>query len=57
MKFGKIDSSFITYKTDGLRIESLNGAPITVFGDGEILTRSPVLEFRAYPKKLRMYRA
>lgn len=57
MKFGKIDSSFITYKTDGLRIESMNGAPITVFGDGEILTRSPVLEFRSHPKKMRMYRA
>ncbi len=57
MKFGKIDSSFITYKTERIRIESLNGAPLTVFGDGEILTRSPVLEFRAYPKKLRVYRA
>ncbi len=57
MKFGRIDSSFITYKTDHIRIESLSGAPITVFGDGEILTRSPVLEFRAFPKKLRVFRA
>ena len=57
MKFGKIDSSFITFKTSVIRIESMNGAPITVFGDGEILTRSPVLEFRAFPKKLRVYRA
>jgi diacylglycerol kinase family enzyme len=57
MKFGKIDSSFITYKTESIRIESLNGAPLTVFGDGEILTRSPVLEFRAFPKKLKVFRA
>jgi diacylglycerol kinase family enzyme len=57
MKFGRIDSSFIRYKTAQIKIESLNGEPISVFGDGEILTRSPVLEFRAYPKKLKVFRA
>ncbi len=57
MKFGRIDSSFVSYKTSQIRIESLNGAPLSVFGDGEILTRSPVLEFRAYPKKLKVFRA
>lgn len=57
MKFGRIDSSFVSYKTSEIRIESLNGAPLSVFGDGEILTRSPVLEFRAYPKKLKVFRA
>jgi len=55
MKLGRIDPSFRSFKTTHLRIETLNGDALTVFGDGEILTRAPTLEFGIHPKRLKIY--
>lgn len=57
LKLGRIDSSFLTFKATSLHIESLDGTELPVFGDGEILIRSKSLEFKAHPRKLRIYKA
>jgi diacylglycerol kinase family enzyme len=56
MKFGVLDSSFCSFQTKHLRVESLDGSPLPVFGDGEILETSPVLNFGIHPKKIRVFR-
>jgi|GEM_PF-3247626 len=55
MKLGRLDSSFRSFKTKRLRIETLNGERISVFGDGEILTEDSSLEFGIFPKRLRVF--
>ncbi len=55
MKFGKIDPSFHSFKTKRLRIESLNGDALQAFGDGEILTSMPTLDFQIHPKRLKVF--
>jgi diacylglycerol kinase family enzyme len=57
MKLGRINDSFISFKTRKLKIENLGGEPLPVFGDGEILTAGQSLEFKSYPKKLKIYKA
>ncbi len=55
MKLGRMDSLFRSFKTKCLRIVSLNGEAIQAFGDGEILSSSPSLDFSIHPKKLRIF--
>jgi diacylglycerol kinase family enzyme len=55
MKLGRLNQSFKTFKTEKLVLESLNGEPLSVFGDGEILTSGTRLEFMRHPKKLRIF--
>jgi diacylglycerol kinase family enzyme len=49
------NAPFIRFKTRSLKIESLDGHPLTVFGDGEILTSSSQLTFQEHPKKLKVF--
>ncbi|MBU6153597.1 MAG: hypothetical protein KGP28_04780 [Bdellovibrionales bacterium] len=55
MKIGQLDSTFRSFRTSRLRIESLNGEPLQAFGDGEILTSRPTLDFGIHPKRLRIF--
>jgi diacylglycerol kinase family enzyme len=57
MKRGKIDGTFIQLKSSSLRIESLDGLTLPVFGDGEILDRAQTLEFKVHSKRLRIFKA
>ncbi len=57
MKMGKINDSFISFKTKTLQITHLDGESLEVFGDGEILTQGKTLNFTHYPRKLKIFKA
>lgn len=57
LKLGIIPEDYISFSTDRVQFRDLRGKPIRVFGDGEILTENPVLDFRVVPRALRVYRA
>lgn len=56
MRAGRLPENFIIFSTDSLRLKSLDGAPLMVFGDGETLTESHELEFKIRPKSLSVLR-
>jgi diacylglycerol kinase family enzyme len=55
LRLKNTNAPFIRFKTKRLEIQSLDGSPLKVFGDGEILTESSNLNFQEYPKKLRIF--
>jgi diacylglycerol kinase family enzyme len=55
LKSKNIAQSFIRFKTKNLLVETLDHQSLKVFGDGEILTESNKLEFKEFPKKLRIF--
>lgn len=55
LKSKSISQSFIRFKTKNLLLETLDHQSLKVFGDGEILTESNKLEFKEFPKKLRIF--
>ena len=55
LKDGEIPDDFISFYTKNLRLTDLTGENISVFGDGEILTKSPSLKFQSLPSRLRVY--
>ena len=56
MKKGVFPEDFISFYTNEMRLTDVRGEPLTVFADGEVLTRSPVLDFKVLPAHLRVYR-
>lgn len=56
MKEGQFPEDFISFYTNELRITDVLGEALSVFADGEVLTRSQVLDFKVLPQHLRIYR-
>ncbi|MBU6376003.1 MAG: hypothetical protein KGQ59_08415 [Bdellovibrionales bacterium] len=52
---GKWPKEALSFSTNRLSIESLDGREMPVFGDGEILMRSKKLQFKIHPKTLRVF--
>ena len=57
IKLGKINDSFISFKTKSLQITHMSDESMEVFGDGEILTQGKTLNFTHYPRKLKIFKA